>query len=674
MIGGEAFPPSLLQVLKRVTNARIFNMYGPTETTVWSTVQDLTDCEVINIGKPIANTSIYIVDKFNNLQPIGVAGELCIAGDGMARGYLGRPELTKEKFTENPYSSGERMYKTGDSARWLQNGEIDCLGRLDSQVKIRGYRIELGEIESQLLKHSQIKDAVVVDKTDSSGNKYLCAYIVGENELAISELREYISEELPYYMVPSYFVQLEKIPLTDNGKVNRVMLLNLPIEIPNVKKYKEYVEPRNEIEKKLVEVWKEVLCIDYEIGIYDNFFELGGTSLNAIQVIGKLEGFSVNMGHIMKYATIAELSKYAVIEVSNNIDLPNVMKENLDIEYDYFKNGTLEPITELLDCNTRMLYFILKKKVKNFQNYIHILFNGFVFYIIQNEDGTIYNIDCTTYPIREDIFILNTYKSKGIQAMEEIENLLDKGELVIIDAFKSRLPFHKDFISKEYICELEPLMMGHTFLAIAHDKDNLYYVEMIGEINRKNHIPYSGNKSVGIINKKDLLPAFEVYAYFGVIDIDYLNLGKKSQLKEDIEKISFEYNTQEITYQDGRNIFYGINAIDLLIDLCKKEELDLNGIRNLKELISWKFWLTAVRRKLLKHVLETYSERCNIEIKDELIVLLGDLHTEWRHIQSVIDGRVKENYFILGSEYIPYFESLKGNELMLIDKLNRLWK
>jgi len=327
-----------------------------------------------------------------------------------------------------------------------------------------------------------------------------------------------------------------------------------------------------------------------------------------------------------------------------------------------------------------MLYFVLKKKVKDFQNYYNILFNGFVFYIIQNEDGTIYNIDCTTYPIREDIFSIKTYSNKGMQAMVEVESFLNKGEIVIIDTLKFRVPFNKDFISKEYICELEPSVMGHTFVAIAHDKDNLYYVEMPSEINEKNYIPYSENKSVGIINKKELLPAFEVYANFGVVDINYSNLEKKSQFKENIEKILFEYYTQGITYEDGRRVFYGINAIDLLIDLSKQEILDLNGRNsfyredNLRKLIGWKFWITAVRRKFLQIILETYSEQCNIEIKEELIILLGDLQLEWYRVSDFMTERFNENRFVIGKEYIPYFESLKKNELKLIDNLNKLWK
>jgi acyl-coenzyme A synthetase/AMP-(fatty) acid ligase len=202
---------------------------------------------------------LYILNLANKLQPVGVPGELHITGDGLARGYLKREELTREKFVANPFQPGERMYKTGDLARWLPDGNIEYLGRLDNQVKVRGFRIEMGEIESELLRHEDIKEAVVAARDDKEGTKYLCAYLVSEKELPVADLRNHMAQNLPEYMIPSYFIRLEQIPLTPNGKVDRGAL---PGPEGDINTGREYVAPTNEIEESLVSIWKEVLGVD----------------------------------------------------------------------------------------------------------------------------------------------------------------------------------------------------------------------------------------------------------------------------------------------------------------------------------------------------------------------------------------------------------------------------
>ncbi|MCK4258361.1 MAG: amino acid adenylation domain-containing protein [Halanaerobiales bacterium] len=284
MVGGEAFPEHLSTTLTKNFNGRIFNLYGPTEATVWSTLQEVVDWREINIGTPIANTQIYILNENQKINPIGVNGELCIAGDGLARGYLNNPELTQEKFI---IKDGKKLYRTGDLARWNANGEIDFLGRIDHQVKIRGFRIELGEIENILLSHDDI-DAVVVNALENTnGDNSLAAYYISHKAFTISDFRDHLLQNLPEYMVPSYFVKLEKIPLTQNGKVNRKALPN-----PDVNVEQNYVAPRDQLEEKIVEIWSEVLGVDYDsIGIDTNFFELGGHSLSAFQIISKIQKF-----------------------------------------------------------------------------------------------------------------------------------------------------------------------------------------------------------------------------------------------------------------------------------------------------------------------------------------------------------------------------------------------
>ncbi|NEW06408.1 amino acid adenylation domain-containing protein [Paenibacillus sp. SYP-B3998] len=291
-----------------VNGARLINLYGPTEATV-----DVTyfDCQAdqayssVPIGKPIDNTKIYIVGSENQLQPIGVAGELCIAGVGLARGYLNRPELTAEKFVPIPFAAGERMYRTGDLARWMPDGNIEYLGRIDHQVKIRGYRIEIGEVEAQLLKIAGIRETVVVAREDESGQKALCAYFVADSELTVGALRGTLSQELPGYMIPSYFVQLAQMPLSANGKLDRKAL---PMPEGSIHTGGEYVAPRTELEKTLAAVWQAVLGAE-RVGVTDHFFELGGDSIKSIQVSSRLHqaGYKLEIRDLFKYPTIAQL-------------------------------------------------------------------------------------------------------------------------------------------------------------------------------------------------------------------------------------------------------------------------------------------------------------------------------------------------------------------------------
>jgi len=286
LVGGEAVSPELARKLVSCCGS-VWNMYGPTETTIWSSTYRIEghDDRNVPIGKPIANTSLYVLGP--NREPLvcGAEGELYIGGDGLARGYFARPELTEQKFVPDPFSShpGARMYRTGDLARYRGDGNVEFLGRLDHQVKIRGFRIELGEIEAVLEQHPPVKQAVVLAKDDEFGSKYLAAYFVPKAGKTFShaELREHLHQQLPDYMIPSALVALREFPLTANGKVDRKAL-----PAPQAGDYhreREYVAPREWVEKKLVRIWEEVLGVR-PIGIRDNFFDLGGKSLHAARL------------------------------------------------------------------------------------------------------------------------------------------------------------------------------------------------------------------------------------------------------------------------------------------------------------------------------------------------------------------------------------------------------
>ncbi|MFB6456930.1 amino acid adenylation domain-containing protein [Chitinophaga sp. Hz27] len=267
-----------------------YNAYGPTESSICAAAWKVQkgkgiQADIVPIGKPIANTRIYIVDTHNNLVPPGVSGEICIGGAGLALGYLNKPELTAEKFVANPFIVGEQMYRTGDAGRWLQDGNIEFLGRTDQQVKISGYRIEPGEIAAALQQFPGMSSVVVDAVTNSAGEKELAAWFTAETTLVVATLRTHLRSILPIYMVPGHFIQLDHLPVTINGKIDRQQL---PVPGKSIAlQTTTYVAPRNTLEEQLVNIWQQVL--DYQqVGIYDDFFELGGNSLKAVRLAGSI--------------------------------------------------------------------------------------------------------------------------------------------------------------------------------------------------------------------------------------------------------------------------------------------------------------------------------------------------------------------------------------------------
>ncbi|TXC81935.1 non-ribosomal peptide synthetase [Luteibaculum oceani] len=290
MVGVEPIRDHVLQSFKALhPNMVVMNSYGPTESTIYCTSLDVPVQEpkgdIVPIGRPIFNTQIYILNEFDQLQPVGVPGELCISGEGLARGYLNQPELTAEKFTMNPITKNERMYRTGDIARWLPDGTIEFVGRKDFQVKIRGFRIEPGEIENQMLAIPKIKQVLVL-ALDDKEEKYLCAYYTAKEELKQEEIKAHLSASLPDYMIPEHFVALDYFPLTKNEKVDRKAL---PVPERNLMHSEEdYVAPNTDTEKLIQSWWEETLETK-PIGINMNFFELGGNSLKIIGLFGKMK-------------------------------------------------------------------------------------------------------------------------------------------------------------------------------------------------------------------------------------------------------------------------------------------------------------------------------------------------------------------------------------------------
>ena len=361
-LGGEVLKPKLVKEIDELSNARIhnvygateggvwstyfqvnrkrqcFNLYGTTETTIWCSNAVVAVDNDITIGKPIANTQIFILDKHMKPLPIGAVGELCISGAGVCRGYINSPELTTEKFIDNPFSDG-KMYRTGDLARWREDGNIEYIGRMDNQVKIRGLRIELGEIEYCINESDRIKQSVVVVKTDESGRQYICAYYKG-NDVEIKAIKAAISKKLPQYMMPHFFIPMEKFPTTTSGKTDREALPAPDFE--NVISGTEYAAPETDGEKTIAVLIEKTLGVKM-VGRNDNFFDIGGDSLKAIELVSKAhsKGLYFTLQYVFEHPTPALLAKYregegfggTVYDEESIEDLSGLLEKNIKSEY-----------------------------------------------------------------------------------------------------------------------------------------------------------------------------------------------------------------------------------------------------------------------------------------------------------------------------------------------------
>ncbi|MBU9710067.1 amino acid adenylation domain-containing protein, partial [Paenibacillus sp. AK121] len=314
LCGGEALSETLKSYFVH-NNGDAWNMFGPTETTIWSTIQTITADKPLSIGKPIANTQIYILDQHLRPVPIGLPGELFISGSGLARGYLNQPVLTDEKFIDNPFKPGTKLYRTGDLCKWLSDGSIEYLGRMDYQVKIRGFRIELSEVEGQVRTYPGIDECVVVAK-EQGEDKQLVAYYLrndsefGKSSLDPKEVRNYLKAFLPYYMIPAFFIELDKLPLTPNGKIDRKELMSRKVDLATATR--KIHLPQSDVEHQVLTIWKKLLDVDH-LSTDDAFFDVGGNSFTAAEMVRKIKDkleCDISVTALFKYPTIRELSAY----------------------------------------------------------------------------------------------------------------------------------------------------------------------------------------------------------------------------------------------------------------------------------------------------------------------------------------------------------------------------
>ncbi|EOP55752.1 amino acid adenylation domain-containing protein [Bacillus cereus VD136] len=456
-LGGESLPIDLVHQLKELIGEKIedvYNLYGPTECTVCSTSYNFNSKENLStvlIGRPIGNTQLFILNE-NQLCGIGVPGELCIGGDGVTRGYLNRPDLTEEKFVENPYIPEQKMYRTGDLARWTSDGNIDYLGRIDEQVKIRGFRIELGEIESKLRAIPEVSDAVVLVK-ENNGSKMICGYIITESSVEAAYLKEELSKNSPEYMIPACFVQLEDFPRTRTGKLDRKALPD-----PSFTDLEEYIEPRNEREEAIVQAFKDVLNIDGLLGIDANFFSLGGDSIKAIRIISKLreKGYSLKVPDIMDKKTPRRIGQgVQVEEVVLEINQSEVMGEvpMIPIQKAFMKHKGIDKHhfnqSVFLQIPTGLALLPLKQALRSLAIHHDMLRATYrdgkqvILPIAESELVTVESYDYTTFPLEKAYYMVDEQATR-IQASMDLENgpLLKAGIFSLTDGDYLLLSIH----------------------------------------------------------------------------------------------------------------------------------------------------------------------------------------------------------------------------------------
>lgn len=424
LVGGDKLSPSHINKV-RVCNPglSIINGYGPTENTTFTTCFTI-DGEYegnIPIGKPISNTKVYILDDYNHLQPIGVYGELCTGGEGVCSGYLNDMKRTVEKFADDPFYSGKKMYRTGDKARWVSDGNIEIQGRNDRQVKVRGYRVELDEVETVLRKHPMCSEACVEAFDNENGEKDLYAYIVAEEEISPGELREYMGKCIPEYMIPAYFFKIDKIPLNKNGKIDRKALIQSGSKLKN---NCAYVAPTSREEEILLDIWSETLGHE-KIGVQDNFFELGGHSLKALQIIEKAKdlGIDITMKDIFRFRTVHSILKNAGGEkTAVKSEMPQESRINKYREKYKNKTKNILPVKKQTEITTYLCRALPMCIIAAYENMIPWFYTHFVNICSQvSPDGYVILDYLEPLEIFQDVI---DYQYKGYKKMDSVRDIV----------------------------------------------------------------------------------------------------------------------------------------------------------------------------------------------------------------------------------------------------------
>jgi amino acid adenylation domain-containing protein/non-ribosomal peptide synthase protein (TIGR01720 family) len=601
-LAGESFTAELVKDhFKKLNSVKLYNEYGPTENSVCSTVYEFTDDRCVRIGKPINNVKVFILNRGGGLNPVGVPGELCVSGPGLARGYLNNPEWTNEKFLRGsraprrgepkkamcvepntvrhepfvmlspPGRRRQKIYKTGDLARWLADGNIEFLGRLDEQVKIRGFRIEPGEIETRLCEHDRISESVVIARENNTGDKCLCAYLISDSELTAPELRKYLAPELPDYMIPSYFIRLKQLPLTPNGKIDRSALPDPGKIWPEGEI--EYVPPRNDVEKKLRETWETVLAKD-KIGITDNFFMMGGDSIKSIQIAARMRkaGYRVEMKDIFQYPTISVLAPFVKKEdrtsdqsvITGTLPLTPIQQAfflGQKTDRHHYNHAVMLQSEERFDEETIGTVF---KKIQEHHDALRMTYKEENGEIIQTNHGLEYPFSLQAYDLRN--------RGNAGQAIEAGANQVQAG----IDLEKGPLMklalFHLDNGDRLLIVIHHLVIDGISWRILFEDIDTLYRQYKKGENlelpPKSDSFKLWSEKLSGYADSEEFLKERSWWEKLESIDIPGIENGfhQGGNCMKDTEHLSFHLSEEETAnLLTKANKSFGTEINDILL-------------------------------------------------------------------------------------------------------------
>lgn len=639
-VAGEPVPSYFRQKLD-YTRISVRNLYGPSEDTTYSSCYRFTaEHTNIPIGKPVSNTQFYILDQQLQLLPHGIAGEICISGAGLSPGYINQPLLNERQFVSHPFLKGERMYRTGDIGRWLSDGNMEFLGRLDFQVKIRGFRIELGEIETAVSRYPGVKNNVVMAKRDQDDKQFLVAYIQTEEhkDLVIKELKDYLSTCLTAYMIPDSFLVLEQFPLNHNGKIDR-QLLPLP-ETHAASDETAYVGPRNQTETTLASVWESVLGKE-RIGINDNYFDLGGDSIRAIQVVARLhrEGLSIKMGEIFQYLTIARLSERVKVQyrmadqslVSGKVPLTPIQKEFLytasSAGLHHYNQAVLLYVAERMNAESVSAAFA---KILEHHDALRMFFSK------ENTGWVQYNADKMPVHLEEYVFDKNPLLQMAEKADQLQDSLhLEKGPLIklalfhlpdgdrllivihhmVIDGISWRVLFEDFNILYKQFMEKQPLQ-----LSVKTDSYKLWSEEL----NRYANTPAFLSAELEYWQKVDAVPVFRLPGIGQSGD----NLVKHQ------ERVVFKLDREDTSFLLTRvNVAFNTEINDILLSALMKSfhtvfgaasiavAMEGHGREDLFEHIDVSRtvgWFTAVYPVVLSWNAAAELSRCIKEVKEQL--------------------------------------------------------
>lgn len=437
LFGGEKASEKCAYLLrKRNSSLTLYNIYGPTETTTFATCYPIKATEgQLSIGKAIPNAYCYVTNG-DSLCGIGMAGELCIGGEGVARGYLNKQELTEQKFVKNPYGYGN-MYRTGDLVRWDEDGNIEYLSRIDQQVKIRGFRIELGDIDNAIRKIDEVKDVFVAAREFQTEEKVICAYVVLGSSISASSITRILEEELPSYMIPKHIVFLEELPVTRNGKINMAALPEIEIQSE-----REYVEPRNEVEQTVADIFKEILGVE-KVGATDSFFELGGDSIKAIRVVSKMRAasYELSVRDILKYHVVEEIAQVAIENSDDQYEQGEVTGEVVDtpVIREFTEKNMEKPwhynqsIMVCVDTEEDLVICKVMDEITRHHDVLRSTYKEQKFIIHSFEEQRGY--DFVSYDLKEDVQYRETMEKICDQIQASIS--LEQGPLVKTALFKT---------------------------------------------------------------------------------------------------------------------------------------------------------------------------------------------------------------------------------------------